>query len=717
MSPRNNVEGERNLRIAGDSKDFSDHSGNEEVLREIQRGHGAAEQEPGKGRQRRRSSFTHFYAEERCFHTKTSEAAQGHLSHKKLKKQNLKAKRDEMLKKKNEEKGEANHNGAVNPEEGKRRSGSSEDEKRNAVNARAGGGDHKSRQKNAFVSAVKEALPHLMEAIHHATVHHPDLPSSALEMDATTAPPTASSLSSAASTTTTTATTSPTPCSSAVRCIADLYPRKFERHGHVVVITRLEDGISLETDFTPTIAACFAQSFSTHKKTPHPKTISPKKEEEERQVDVVLYDPVGISGELRQPVLQLLYSDPTSCHQFPLVEAPVWLTKCWTQDAVRVMQEEDAKEEEERKRVELTTMNVNALQAALPKDTVKGDVAEAKGKKEAMVTQNRQNVCVPSLSALRFLIRRYVSSSITFTTHVENKIIYGLDANRVMFSSGNTTERMHFAHVDATGEEVVDMFCGIGYFSLPLAVHGRPRIIHAVDKNPDSVAFLRLNAVWNHVGHVLDPRCGDNRVVGDDWIGQCDRVLMGYLPSCKKHLARAVMLLKSSSIHSSRCDGKGGSKRKVGGKNGARDGAMPSPRSIFTRPQGIIHYHFLAEANNAADILWEDFSEEVGADLLTNSEDDEEIQEEEDAMNGEEACGVLPEEREVLGSNVEGVPPAAISSPTPHDDVKKDSCTVICPTTPTHTSRKVNRFEVLDIRRVKSYSPKVYHYVADVKFS
>lgn len=761
-SPTDKTEGEGKLQTLGDSKNFSENIGSEEVLKEIECGHGAAEQELGKGRQRLRASFSQFCTEERYFYNKTSEAAEGQISHKKRKKQNLKAKCNEIQKQRKLEKAEEKNEGSTNPEEGRRRGSSSYDEKMDGVIAQACGGEHKSRQKNAFVRAVKEALSHLEEEINCAALYRHDLPSS-LENHSTAHTP--SSFFSAASTT---AATSPMQCRNAVRCIADLYPRKFERHGHVVVITKLEDGVSLERDFTPTIAACFAQSFTVHKKAHYSKKVTQEKGEERHEeverhllsrspnhptheaedeekkracdalskndvspstflssmnmpVDVVLYDPVGISGELRQPSLQLLYSDPTSCHTFPLVEAPMMLEKRWTRDALRAIHDDKNEEDEEegRKSNVSTTLDANALEPVLPEDTVKGDGAGATAKKEVIVKQNPKNMCVPSLSALRFLIERYVSSSITSTIHVENKIIYGMDANRVMFSSGNTTERMHFSRVEAKGEEVVDMFCGIGYFSLPLAVHGGPRIIHAVDMNPDSVAFLRLNAVWNHVGHVLDPRCGDNREVGDDWIGQCDRVLMGYLPSCKEHLGRAVMFLKASPIHSSRWDRKvrnngRGRIAKVEGKKGAR--GSPSSHRIFTRPQGIIHYHFLAEAHNAEDILWEHFSEEIGAEFLTNSEDDEDAQEEENELDREE-CSGLPEVREVQVINGEVVPTAVIPSPTRLDHEKEGTSTATLNHRTIPTSRTVNRFEVLDLRRVKSYSPKVYHYVADVKFS
>ena len=57
--------------------------------------------------------------------------------------------------------------------------------------------------------------------------------------------------------------------------------------------------------------------------------------------------------------------------------------------------------------------------------------------------------------------------------HRENGIIYGLDVTRNMFSSGNGTEKTRVAARDCSEEVVVDLYAGIGYFTLPYLVHAR----------------------------------------------------------------------------------------------------------------------------------------------------------------------------------------------------------------------------------------------------
>lgn len=129
--------------------------------------------------------------------------------------------------------------------------------------------------------------------------------------------------------------------------------------------------------------------------------------------------------------------------------------------------------------------------------------------------------------------------------HVEGGVRYCLDPTRVMFSSGNVGERMHFhTNVDASGQVVVDMFAGIGYFTLPLACSmlGRPACIHALELNPVSAAYLVRGAAANHVAGIVSVRQGDNR---EGYLERCaDRVLMGYIPTPRSFVPRALQLLR-----------------------------------------------------------------------------------------------------------------------------------------------------------------------------
>lgn len=129
-------------------------------------------------------------------------------------------------------------------------------------------------------------------------------------------------------------------------------------------------------------------------------------------------------------------------------------------------------------------------------------------------------------------------------THVENGVTFRFDASRVMFSSGNVAERKRAAELPAAGEFVVDMFAGVGYFTLPLAVHARPARVVALEKNPVAYRWLVQNVELNGVEDVVECWHGDNREYPLD--GIADRVLMGYFPGTKAFLPKAFALLKPS---------------------------------------------------------------------------------------------------------------------------------------------------------------------------
>jgi len=134
----------------------------------------------------------------------------------------------------------------------------------------------------------------------------------------------------------------------------------------------------------------------------------------------------------------------------------------------------------------------------------------------------------------------------TETIHVENGIRFKLDPQKIMFSSGNKGERIRMATISKEGEVVVDMFAGIGYFSIPMAVYSRPERIYAIEKNPVAYRYLEENVVLNHVSDIVKPIFGDNRKVTPK--GVADRVIMGYLKNPHLYLPYAIEALKGGGI-------------------------------------------------------------------------------------------------------------------------------------------------------------------------
>ena len=134
-------------------------------------------------------------------------------------------------------------------------------------------------------------------------------------------------------------------------------------------------------------------------------------------------------------------------------------------------------------------------------------------------------------------------SAATETIHIENGIRYKLDPQKIMFSSGNMAERLRMATISSRNEVVVDLFAGIGYFTLPLAAHSKPKKIFACEINPIAYKYLCKNIVLNHVTNIVEPLLGDNRVTAPK--NCADRVLLGYLEESQVFLPIGLECLKN----------------------------------------------------------------------------------------------------------------------------------------------------------------------------
>ncbi len=134
----------------------------------------------------------------------------------------------------------------------------------------------------------------------------------------------------------------------------------------------------------------------------------------------------------------------------------------------------------------------------------------------------------------------------TETIHRENKCKFKLDVSKIMWSKGNTTERKRMSVIVEDNETVVDMFAGIGYFSIPMAVHSNPAKIYSIEINPVSYEYLCENIRLNNVERIVEPILGNCRKVAP--FGVADRVLMGYIGNTDEYLDVAMDVLKENGI-------------------------------------------------------------------------------------------------------------------------------------------------------------------------
>ncbi len=123
---------------------------------------------------------------------------------------------------------------------------------------------------------------------------------------------------------------------------------------------------------------------------------------------------------------------------------------------------------------------------------------------------------------------------------------FWLDVTKVMFSSGNVTERHRIGNIDMSGEIVVDAFAGIGYYTLPMLVRSNAEHVYACEINPNSIQALQNGAKLNNVSKRLTILEGDNLSTMKQVYSIADRVHLGILPSSEKAWQSAINCLKSS---------------------------------------------------------------------------------------------------------------------------------------------------------------------------
>lgn len=90
----------------------------------------------------------------------------------------------------------------------------------------------------------------------------------------------------------------------------------------------------------------------------------------------------------------------------------------------------------------------------------------------------------------------------TETIYRENGCRYLLDVAEVYFTPRLATERMRIVRQIKNGDKIIDMFSGIGPFSIPIAKSYPDSYVIAIDKNPVAVKYLKNNIRLNRIKNI-----------------------------------------------------------------------------------------------------------------------------------------------------------------------------------------------------------------------
>ena len=94
-------------------------------------------------------------------------------------------------------------------------------------------------------------------------------------------------------------------------------------------------------------------------------------------------------------------------------------------------------------------------------------------------------------------------------------------------------------------ETVIDMFAGIGYFSIPIGVHSNAKEVISIEINPNSYGFLCDNVKLNKLDN-MTPILGDCKVETPKF--KADRIVMGYVKTTHHYLKVAIDSLNEGGI-------------------------------------------------------------------------------------------------------------------------------------------------------------------------
>ena len=115
----------------------------------------------------------------------------------------------------------------------------------------------------------------------------------------------------------------------------------------------------------------------------------------------------------------------------------------------------------------------------------------------------------------------------TNTVHKEYGCKYHVDVAKAYFSPRLSHEHKRVASLVQKGETVVDLFAGVGSFSVLIAKNNEDAKVYAVDINPDAIEYLKANIRLNRVENRVFPILADARqVIEDKLSGVADRVIM-----------------------------------------------------------------------------------------------------------------------------------------------------------------------------------------------
>jgi tRNA (guanine37-N1)-methyltransferase len=134
----------------------------------------------------------------------------------------------------------------------------------------------------------------------------------------------------------------------------------------------------------------------------------------------------------------------------------------------------------------------------------------------------------------------------TETVYKEFGCLFKVDLERCYFSPRLSYERMRIAKLIQPNEVIVNMFAGVGCYSIIIAKHSCSEKIYSIDINPIAIEFLKENARLNRVERQVLPVLGDAKETIEGRLRRiADRVIMPLPEKAYEYIEAALLALKS----------------------------------------------------------------------------------------------------------------------------------------------------------------------------
>ncbi|MGB9713802.1 MAG: class I SAM-dependent methyltransferase [Candidatus Bathyarchaeales archaeon] len=135
----------------------------------------------------------------------------------------------------------------------------------------------------------------------------------------------------------------------------------------------------------------------------------------------------------------------------------------------------------------------------------------------------------------------------TVTVHRESGCQFSVDVAKCYFSPRLFFERMRIAKLVKNGEVVVNMFAGVGCFSMVIAKHSKAQKVYSIDVNPAAYQFMQENIRVNGVFGKVVPMLGDAKDIIQTKLSKlADRVLMPLPEKALEYAPYAILALKNT---------------------------------------------------------------------------------------------------------------------------------------------------------------------------